>query len=567
MQVLDNRDRINALMDRSQFRLHSALALIGFWGPALLALAQTPSPPPTQQEPPTLRVTTRLVQLNVIVTDRRGNPVVDLKREDFILRDEKEEQSIDVFAVETSRSSDVATEGLPPNTFSNHLDQKGTQPGSVTVILLDGLNTRFEDQAYARTQIVKFLRQIEPHDRVALYTLGRDLRILHDFTTDAEPLLRTLARDRARVASEVEASEPVPSDTGNQQLDEFIDRANQTIADFTVVRRVERTLAAIEAIANHLQVIPGRKNLVWVSSAFPLHIGFDTLQIDDPQRERRTFSREIDRTVRAVNNANLAIYPVDGRGLVGPFSSAGFAASGRRGSIFATTQQIRGPIDTMQTLAERTGGRAFYNTNDISGSIRRAIEDSRVTYVLGFYPTHNNWNGKFRRLRVKVNRPGTRVRYREGYFALPEKTIDESQGTQLMQAAAWNPLDATGIGVTVTATPFESSGKNWLRLEARVDGHAIVVRNNGGRWQGAIDFLYIQQLGNGTVTASSVRRMAIDLTATRYERLREQGMPFTRLVELLPDVEMLMFVVRDPTSGALGTVRIPLKKLTPPTTP
>jgi len=566
MQVLDNKDRINVLMAWSQSRaVQSALALAGVLGLTLLGLGQTPGPPQPQQEAPTVRVTTRLVQLNVIVTDRRGNPAADLKREDFILLDEKEQQSIEVFAVETSRSGEVAEEGLPPNTFSNHLDQKGTQPGSVTVILLDGLNTRFEDQSYARTQIVKFLRQIEPHDRVALYTLGRDLRILHDFTTDAEPLLRTLARDRARVASEVEASEPISSDTGNQQLDEFIDRANQTIADFTMVRRVERTLSAIEAIANHLQVIPGRKNLVWVSSAFPLHIGFDTLQIDDPQRERRTFSREIDRTMRAVNNANLAIYPVDARGLVGAFGPGGSAQSRRPG--FATFHQIRGPIDTMQTLAERTGGRAFYNTNDISGSVRRAIDDSRVTYVLGFYPTHNNWNGKFRRLRVKVNRPGTRVRYREGYFALPENTIDENQATDLMQAAAWNPLDATGIGVTVTATPFESSGKSWLRLEARVDGRAIVVRNNGGRWQGEIHFLYIQKLGDGTVTASPVKVMSIDLTPARYERLREQGMPFTRLVELLPDAEMLMFVVRDPTSGTLGTVRIPLKKLTPPATP
>lgn len=402
---------------------------------------------------------------------------------------------------------------------------------------------------------------------MALYTLGRDLRILHDFTTDAEPLMKTLAQDRARVADEVAASEPVPSDTGIPELDAFIDNANQIVADFTMVRRVERTLAAIEAIANHLQVIPGRKNLVWVSSAFPLHIGFDSLLMDSPQRERRLFTREIDSAVRAVNNANLAIYPVDARGLAGPFIPAGVSASGRRGTIFAPMQQIRGPIDTMQTLAQRTGGRAFYNTNDISGSIRRAIDDSRVTYMLGFYPAHNQWNGKFRRLKVKVNRPGVRVRYREGYFALPEKPIDESQATDLMQAAAWNPLDATGVGVTVTATPFESSGKSWLRLEARVEGRAIVVRNNGGRFQGEIHFLYIQKLADGTVAASSVKVMPIDLIAARYERLREQGMPFTRLVELLPDAEMLMFVVRDPTSGALGTVRIPLKKLTQPAGP
>jgi VWFA-related protein len=136
-----------------------AAAIAGLLGIVLLSFAQTPTPPGPQEAPP-LRVTTRLVQLNVIVTDRRGNPIPDLTRGDFVLTDEKEEQSIEVFTVETSRSDETAKEGRPTNTFSNHLDQKGTQAGSVTVILLDGLNTQFGDQAYARMQIVKFLRQI-----------------------------------------------------------------------------------------------------------------------------------------------------------------------------------------------------------------------------------------------------------------------------------------------------------------------------------------------------------------------------------------------------------------------
>jgi VWFA-related protein len=531
----------------------SALVLSS-WGQAK---KQAPVAP--VQEAPPLQVTTRLVQVNVIVTDGRGNPFRALRRDDFLLLDENQPQEIAVFAMETSESTSAVEEPLPANAFSNHIDRKGTLPGSVTVILLDGLNTRFEDQAYSKGQVIKFLKQLKPTDRVALYTLGRDLRILHDFTSDAAPLLRKLEKYRGRNSLEAEASDPEAPDTGNEEIDAFLAESNQAIADFYTVNRVGRTLAAIEAIANHLQAVPGRKNLVWVSSSFPLRIGADELSLPGPSRDARSFTPEIERTVRALNNSSVAIYPVDARGLVGYFGPRGGAAS-RRPSP-ATLGQIRGPIETMLTLADRTGGRAFYNTNDIAGSVRRAIEDSRVTYVLGYYPSHGKWDGKFRRLKVQVKRPGLRARYRQGYFALTQPQLDERQAEGLMRSAAWNPLDATGVGLTVQATPFQSAGANWLRLEVQIAQPGVILEQQEGRWVGGIDFLYIQRREDGTVLAGPVRRLPINMSPESHERAQEQGMTFTRLVETLPGVELMMLIVRDPISGAMGSVRIPVTKI------
>lgn len=550
--------KLGAVLAAFRPRLLVGLCLLAL---AFSGLAQSPPPSPRtdRQQQPLVRVTTRLVQVNVVVNNRHGNPVPDLKREDFVLFDEKEQQEIQVFAMETSQSTTANDQLPPPNTFSNHLDRKGTRPGSVTVILLDGLNTRFEDQAYSKMQIIKFLQQLQPHDRVALYTLGQNLRILHDFTSDAAPLLRALARHRGRTSGELDASDPEPADTGNNQLDAFLNDANARISDFYTVRRVERTLAAIEAIANHLQAVPGRKNLVWVSGSFPFAIGVDDLAMGSPGREIRTFSREIERAVRAVNSANLAIYPVDARGLVGAFGPRGGAAQRRPG--FTTLGQVYAPIDSMKTLAERTGGRAFYNTNDISGSVRSAIDDSRVTYILGYYPSHGTWNGKFRRLKVQVTRPGTSVRYRQGYFALAEPQLDEAQADNLMRASAWNPLDATGLGLTVGATRFESSGSNWVKLDVQIDGRDVVLQQKDGHWVGALDYLYIQRREDGAVVTSAVRRLDIDLTSEQRERARAKGMQFSRIAELRPGAQLLMFVVRDPATGAIGTVRVPLSKL------
>src|SRR5262249_3691066 len=143
----------------------------------------------TKKEPPILRVSTRLVQVNALVEDKSGNPVADLTREDFILTEKGQPQTISLFSMESSRPPETA-KPLPPNTFTNRSEYRAGTPPSVTAVLLDGLNTRFQDQAYAKTQIIKFLEQLQPHDRVALYALGTRLRVLHDFTSDAAPLLR-----------------------------------------------------------------------------------------------------------------------------------------------------------------------------------------------------------------------------------------------------------------------------------------------------------------------------------------------------------------------------------------
>src|SRR6266849_2065202 len=167
----------------------------------------------------------------------------------------------------------------PPNLFSNRFEQKSGTPASVTVILLDALNTKFEDMAYARQQIIKFLGQVQPQDRVALYSLTTHLTVLHDFTSDATRLLQALDRFKRHSSATLAASEPDPdsgpAETGIAQLDAFLSGAFQREADFFTTNRARQTAGAIEAIANHVARLPGRKNLIWVSGGFPFYIGFD----------------------------------------------------------------------------------------------------------------------------------------------------------------------------------------------------------------------------------------------------------------------------------------------------
>src|SRR5713226_8308411 len=279
------------------------------------------APAQTKQEPPVLRVTTHLVQVSVIVQDKKGEPVAGLTKDDFSILDQKQPQTISTFSVESIRPLPPPAEP-PPNLFSNRFEQKGGAPASVTVILLDALNTKFEDMAYARQQIIKFLGQLQPQDRVALYTLTTNLRVLHDFTSDATRLLQALDRFKGHSSATLAASEPDPdsgpAETGIAQLDAFLSGAFQREADFFTTNRARQTAGAIEAIANHVARLPGRKNLIWVSGGFPFYIGFDGDVPASPTQETRMFSDYVERAARALNNANLAIYPVDARGLIGP---------------------------------------------------------------------------------------------------------------------------------------------------------------------------------------------------------------------------------------------------------
>jgi VWFA-related protein len=526
----------------------------------LPAPAQAPKPA-QKTETPVIRTTTRLVQVSVIVQDKHGRPVTDLTRSDFVLLDDGQPQAISVFSMESSRPLPVRDEPLPPNTFTNRLDRHSGVPTSVTVVLFDGLNTSFHDKAYAKDQVIKFIRKLQPQDRVALYALSNSgVRVLHDFTSDPEPLLRALARYVDREEHQVSGSDPTVDQTGIEEIDQFFREAMERQANFYLTDRVHRTVEGLSAIANHLARLPGRKNLVWISSAFPVSFGQGQLQYQQNlSPERGLFTGDIERAARALNDANLAIYPVDARGLMGPF------AFGPRGTArIRTLGDFTGPQETMTTLAERTGGRAFYNTNDITGAVRRALEDSRVTYELAFYPTHTQWNGRWRELKVLVKRPGVQVRHRRGYFALAEQELNEKDRRTLLVQAALSPLEATAFTLTVRMQPGAGMDAGKWRIEMQLNPQELQLEQKEGRWTDSLDVLILQRSAEGKVVNEVHHSVNMNLEVATYEQLRREGITLSKHVALEPTAYELRVIVRDANSGALGSVNIPLGALAPP---
>jgi VWFA-related protein len=536
---------------------------------ASLVIAQTPaSTPQPGSEQPIVRVTTRLIQLNVVAQDRHGNPVTDLTKDDFVLKDAGKEQKIAVFSMERSDTMPsapvggrvVAGQALPPNTFTNRVEQK---VGAVTVILFDRLNTKMTDSIQAKAQLVKYIKQMSPNDQVAIYVQGRDLKLVHDFSRSSEALIKAVNGDKLNAINTVAAdADPADSDTGNDDLDAAVDRANAMLADYLNAARAQQTLESLQLIAQHVSQIPGRKNLVWISSGFPFSMNQDTMNIDNP-RDSRDFNEETQKMARFLNDANMAIYAIDARGL---FQTAIPDAS-QRGKTNTRTPPAQPKIDhqyeTFDIVAERTGGKAFHNTNDITGAIKKAVEDAKVTYTLGFYPDDAKWDGQFHKLTLHCNRSGVNIRYRPGYFASaaqPEQTTRRYTDIQQVLRAGANTNE---IGFTVNMQPKPGA----ITAQVVIDPANITLTEQEGKWVGSLQFIAASgNVEKGQFDEPKTMVVNMKFPPEAHASVLKNGFTINHTFNLKPDTDQFRIAVKDVPSGALGSLVITSHRATAPAT-
>ena len=322
-----------------------------------------------QQIPPlgsgdVIRSTTRLVQVQVVASDATGNAVSDLRRGDFELRDNGKPQPITLFVA--NRGAAATTSAAPV------ADAVDASPG-YAMILLDWVNTKYTEQLFARDNALKYLKNSQPRQRVAIYLLDHDPGLLLDFTDDRAELLK--------VVESVEL-EPDPAVAGRLTAEEQL---------FNTNRRVENSAQALKTIADQLAHVPGRKSLLWISSGFPLMAGGSTGRAARPPE--LVYVHELEAILAGLNSSDVAVYAIDACGLA-------VRACGNRGS--------------MLELSSRTGGTAFTDRNDLDEGMRLALDDLDFSYTLGFHAPEDGEPG-LHSIQLRINRPGVRLRYRETY--------------------------------------------------------------------------------------------------------------------------------------------------------
>jgi VWFA-related protein len=520
-----------------------------------------------------LRSETRLVQISVIVDDRHGKPITGLTRHDFTVIDNGTKEPIQVFLVHESEPRGNRPTELPPDTYSNRLSDH-TIPMSATVILLDGLNTKISDQQYARRQVIKFLNQIQPQDRVALYTLGDQLKLLHDFTNDAQSLLLALHRYQGHVSGDMQKTQtrhqtpdmdapgvnsvhsPARSSSRSAQDDMLagmFDQLEEAERGLQARDRAVRTVQALKEIANHMALLPGRKNLVWVAGSFLTAGSLQDVEMNTPNGGL-LFTSDLEGVARSLNNASLVLYPVDARGLL---VGRGFPDYGLPNY---------GEFAVMDEIAQRTGGKAFYNTNDIFGAVRKAVDDSRVSYEVGYYPKIEKWDGSFHKVRIKVDRHGAHVRTREGYFAVAGPAIPAKD---LFGAAARNMLEADGIGITVHVSPpaAQAETRRMLSMSVTLEPGSLNLEEASEHWTGSFDTMLVQLDAKGVVLAASDDPVQLHITADQYRQIAQYGLSYREKADIRPSAAQLRVVVRDLEGGKTGSAAVPLARYFPASKP
>jgi hypothetical protein len=218
-------------------------------------------------------------------------------------------------------------------------------------------------------------------------------------------------------------------------------------------------------------------------------------------------------------------------------------------------------IDTMQQLADETGGRAFTNTNDLTGAIRDAVEDSAVTYTLGFYIDSNSLDGKFHELKVQAHRSGLNLRYPKGYFALKDAPATQDDRHNNFLIAIKSPLDSSTIPLEVKVDRVNQPTPNSIALSGSIGIHDLQLVQTGEIRTGALDITVIEQDETGKVLRESANRINLRFTEKQYPSILKSGITFRKSVQPQSGATTLRVLVQDPSTAAIGSLIIPLAHL------
>jgi VWFA-related protein len=546
----------------------------------------------------TVRISTKseLVMVPVLVTEKDGSHVAGLKKEDFTVSENGKPQKVAVFEEVKTTSSGFARVPQAPGEFSNRYT--GESNNRITVLMVDMLNTPFMDQGFAREQLVQYLAsQVNESEPTALMALtSKGVITLHPFTSRPAQLVAALKRTGSAIGSaELTSAEQVATQDagfGNvfERLAVFARSGDWVLDEARRREALVTTLHSFQQISNAVAGLPGRKSLVWITGGFPFEMegngnvsGIKRYQLgqglNDSVMPTQTAGRDqaainmgarvgvptdlakslrpiYERTLQVLANANVAVYPVDARGLMAYF---GITAVRQNLPNEVVEDLHQSSITTMINFASVTGGRAFYNRNDLTNAFREATQDSQTYYHVGYYRDLKDSKPGWRKLEVKVARPGAQVRARKG-FLLTETTMAASNSRQLdLTSAVQSPLDYTGIPLLVRwlgTAPGE--GKTKVGFAVVTGGGSVMVdADNHNKLD--LDVIAVAMKPSGESVDQVGQTIGGNVDQAAITDLQTNGLTYENMFELPAGTYTVRFVVRDNVTGRMGSVQAPLK--------
>jgi len=547
--------------------MNKALAIVAAALLAVNASAQAPQPPPPPQQPQyRMQVTSELVLVNVVVRDKKGNLVRDLKKDDFTLLEDGKRQAISTFDFENV--DELATAGAAEATVS------GAAPDGALLRPADNpaaLNARdrrlmllfFDFSGMDPEQIErsvdaakKFVQtRMQPADMIALVSLATNMRIDLDFTDDKTKVLRALTAYTSGQGQGFDNGVTGSSEGTAETSGAFT--ADDT--DYNTFN-ADRKLLALQAIMQTLGKISQKKAIIYFSNGISQN-GVDNLSA-------------LRSATAAAVKANVSIYPVDIRGLEA-FPPGGEAQNAslhgqsayNGAAVLNDLNSNAASQDTLSTLASDTGGKAFFDSNDFGAVFTQVQKDSSAYYVLGFTSTNVLKDGKFRRLKVQLNRPDLKLDYRSGYYAGRDfEHLNRADREQQIQDELASELSQTDVAVYAGASYFRQDDSHYyLSVSLVIPGSQIPFVQEKDKDNATIDI--IGEVRVDGKFAVGHQRDTVKLVLDSAQQVRRKNVQYNTGFLLAPGNYHLKFVVRENQTGRMGSfetdVQIPDLRKTP----
>jgi VWFA-related protein len=553
--------------------LLTAVAALGLAGrTSILGWAQLPPEPPGPMPPPpgssyVITSQRNLVLVDVRVVDKSGMPVTDLEQQDFRLWEDGTPQKITSFSLEDIEklAQAGAENGTPPVIDLAKLPPNVTPAEAVRdrrllVFFFDLTSLPPDDLTRALKAADSFLeKRLTPADLVAIVSYTSSLRVLQDFTNDRAALEKALKAMRvgeessALSASGTEGEAGTTSASGEEVVTQDVSAAFTPDETEFNIFNTDQKLAAIESLARMLRAVPGRKSLIHFSS------GIERTGIENQAQLRATTD--------AANQANVSLYTVDSRGLAAlpPGGDASTASPSGTAvytgqAVFSQVSSLQGSRETLASLSADTGGKTFYDLNDFAPAFAEVQRENSSYYLLGYSPSNTRSDGRFRRIRVEVDRPGVKVEARPGYFA-PKNFRQFTAEDKELQLAQAMDLDSPFVDLpfVVDASYFRRNDHKYnVILAAKIPGSAVPFRGKSGKHETAFDFAWRVTDEKGKVVGALRDMLPVKVSGETYEMLLAGNVLYEGEIELPPGRFRLRTVVRENESGKMGTFEGPL---------
>jgi len=540
---------------------------------------------PSEQSQYKLTVGANLVLVPVVVTDKHGQHVSGLKPEDFELREDGKEQKISNLEEIAGEKTAVQRVTAAPNTFTNQI--AAPRAKKLEIILLDLLNTPISGRVEARRGLVEFLsKSTEPDTLLALLVLRADgLQMVHNFTADPSVLVAAIKKVQSPAAS---LDKPTLNTNGGDDVEAEARQIQAILAGRNAAetmgahpdpgkmvimhRGMEAlndksrqsedallTLMGLQAVARYFAAVPGRKSLIWASTGFRFSFGSMA-----GEASRGTTEDDWQRTARMLEDANIAVYPVDVGGLQAHSTAEihGAAPGDTTGMDPMTsgigTDAVSGKHQTMDQLAGMTGGQAYYGLNYSDEFFRRASQDSGQYYMLAYY-TKNTASPGWRKLAVHVRGDGIHVRARTGFFFHNAANDPEATRQRDEFSALTSALEATSLPIRGRWENTETAGDQRKVHFFLLLPPGSVFIDDEHEHNVSIDFLVYAWNSEGREAAKIGQRLARKLSAEELAEARSRGISYENVLTLPPGQYDVHMVVRDNLKGNLGSVVTQLK--------